>query len=720
MSNKKDKNNINFGTYVSGGRAVGKRTGTVKGGLSSAFLGKTSERSKMNSIGGISDRIKSGVVQSGKERGYSSEKDKGFGFSSKSNRGYNVTRYMGERGGTFGEKGYAKIGNEYYLKSNPYSGKGTERNERPKLLKENEYGISEEKRQKINKGRIDRYIKNINPYSAPPKRIRDARAKESVEKLMNGLQKRKRGLLKNQNEGEVLSYKKGIEQVMNNYKPYGADQRNVKKQNESLYSVYPAYGSRVTKEDISPYGAKLNEFAKKKNAKMKAIEEEKNKSQNQSKKSAVQEVMSKYYKPYGTEQQSALNKENNVLFKDYPSYGSKVTSQDIQNINSDMNSLVKRVNENAKIKEKIEKEKQKEREERSEKLTNVNDFVQSIYGKDGTDNYGYSVNSVVGQPTKQNFTKENIGKSVPEYESFETKEKKAKEMEKECNADPNKEKYIKKGESTASNNTLAGPKHDTNPLKAHIDNSWYLKRGIEQDTRYKKGFDYITQEEKDTANYILGKYGAKAQAEYLSNILNRMEERKRDEKYSNMKNLGPLQIMYYGLTNGIENNARDIVQGMSLAGGNENVIRKSGKSMAIEKKKKELTGMDKRLFDGTEWVGNNIISSLGYAVNPAVGGLFDLTGEYGSGYGKSMEGEYSKNEKNDIEAGKQNAKNKMLVKGLTNVLTKGAGSAFDTVMPNDIKHLNIIKEIFSNKLNENVKDNIAPKYKDKDKDRDKK
>ncbi len=77
----------------------------------------------------------------------------------------------------------------------------------------------------------------------------------------------------------------------------------------------------------------------------------------------------------------------------------------------------------------------------------------------------YSNNSIPGQPNKQGFMDPYIGINIPEYESFEDKENEAKEIEKECSEDPNRDMYIKKGESIESNNTNAGYKYDRNHMK---------------------------------------------------------------------------------------------------------------------------------------------------------------------------------------------------------------------------------------------------------------
>ena len=266
MSNKKDKYKINYSTYISGGRAMGNSGSAIGGELKSAFSrvkstsNKENTSSKKSSSGGVSGLIKSSVGSTVT----SNKSSNSYDSSSKSNNNldYNVKKYMGQRGGTFGDKSYTKIGDDFYLKANPYSGIDMKKNNKPTLLKENQYNISKENREKINKGKIESYIKGINPYSAPPKNIRDAKAKESVESLMNSIQKKKNTVFKNQSEyNERGITDQGISQVTSNIKPYGINQRSaVNTKNNSLYQAYLGYGSRVTNADIQRINADSQSF----------------------------------------------------------------------------------------------------------------------------------------------------------------------------------------------------------------------------------------------------------------------------------------------------------------------------------------------------------------------------------------------------------------------------------------------------------------------------
>ncbi|MCO8193014.1 hypothetical protein [Anaerofustis sp. NSJ-163] len=869
MSNKKDKYKINYSTYVSGGRAVGKSgsykkestgiNGAISGMLSSmSGVGKNISKSS-SSKNSSSTGIKGAISSAGSSISRFANGD-GSRNSSEGNINldYNVKKYMGQRGGTFGDKSYTKIGDDFYLKANPYSGIDMKKNNKPKLLKENQYNVSEENREKINKGKIESYIKGINPYSAPPKNIRDAKAKESVESLMNSIQKRKNNVFKNQSEDNERGITdQGISQVTSNIKPYGMDQRSaVNTKNNSLYQAYPGYGSRGTsvgyfrknvehkEKNMDNYVYEHNsipgqptskDFTKKylkvepttknttkvqKTANVGDFRQNVDSKSNKEKAYGYEHISipgqptskdftKKYLKVEPTTKNttkvqktvnvgdfrqnvdSKSNKEKAYGYE-HNSIPGQPTSKDFtkkylkveptkknttkvqktayvgefrQNVDSKSNKEKAYGYEHISIPgqptsrnftQEHLKAKSKSKNTKLQNPVNTSDIMNYYYvpnGKFNKDEFNqqmtdyksyltekenlkkqnktkeaeelekqneanvndllYSNNSVPGQPTSGNFTQEHLGKAVPEYKDIETKENEAKEMEKECSEDPNRDMFIKKGESIESNNTNAGFMYDTNPMKAYEDDSWYLNRGIEKDTRYKKNYDYMTQEEKDTANYILGKYGAKAQAKYLENIAYRMELRERDEKYNNMKNLGPLQLMYYGFTNGMGEKWHDIVQGMSLAGGNENIIPDSGRSMAIEKKRSELTGVDKYLFDGPEWVGNNIITALASIFSPVVGIPLDATADYGSTYKKSMNGEYNIDEKGNTEIGEKNANNKMLISLLTNLLTLGTGSILDDIDPSNANSYEILKELFSDILNNNIKNNLAPKYRDK-------
>ncbi|WP_138269403.1 hypothetical protein [Anaerofustis stercorihominis] len=351
MSNKKDKYKINYSTYVSGGRAVGK-SGSYK-------KGSTGIKGAISSAGSSISRFANGD---------------GSRNSSESNINldYNVKKYMGQRGGTFGDKSYTKIGDDFYLKANPYSGIDMKKNNKPTLLKENQYNVSEENREKINKGKIESYIKGINPYSAPPKNIRDAKAKESVESLMNSIQKKKNTVFKNQSEDNERGITdQGISQVTSNIKPYGMDQRSaVNTKNNSLYQAYPSYGSRVTSSDIQRINDNSNNFVKQRNEKELLRQQIQNEKKANAKpienvSDVSKYVMDNYYRQYGVDQRSGMNSKNDVLFSDYPTYGSRVTNEDIQRINDNANNFVKQRDEKAVLRKQMQANKEK-----MSKLTN--------------------------------------------------------------------------------------------------------------------------------------------------------------------------------------------------------------------------------------------------------------------------------------------------------------------------------------------------------------
>ena len=154
MSNKKDKYKINYSTYVSGGRAVGKSGSYKKGstGINGAISGMLSSMSGVgkniskssSSKNSSSTGIKGAISSAGSSISRFANGD-GSRNSSESNINldYNVKKYMGQRGGTFGDKSYTKIGDDFYLKANPYSGIDMKKNNKTKLLKENQYNVSE-------------------------------------------------------------------------------------------------------------------------------------------------------------------------------------------------------------------------------------------------------------------------------------------------------------------------------------------------------------------------------------------------------------------------------------------------------------------------------------------------------------------------------------------------------------------------------------------------
>ena len=109
---------------------MGRSSSAVKGGLRSAFSSVNSSTKKntssKKSSSSSSSRSTNSYSNNRSSRSYtvSSSNRSSYSTSSRnnSNLGYNLKKYMGQRGGTFGDKSYTKIGDDYYLKANPYSG----------------------------------------------------------------------------------------------------------------------------------------------------------------------------------------------------------------------------------------------------------------------------------------------------------------------------------------------------------------------------------------------------------------------------------------------------------------------------------------------------------------------------------------------------------------------------------------------------------------------
>ncbi len=638
MSNKRNQFKLNFNTYLSGGRAMGRSSSAVKGGLRSAFSSVNSSTKKntssKKSSSSSSSRSTNSYSNNRSSRSYtvSSSNRSSYSTSSRnnSNLGYNLKKYMGQRGGTFGDKSYTKIGDDYYLKANPYSGVDMNKNNKPKLLKENQYNISEESREKINKGRINNYIKGINPYSAPPKNIRDAKAKESVESLMNNIQKRKNEQVKKQNE----EYHRGTSQAMSNYRPYGVDQRNTGKTQNNLLSSYPSYGSRVTKENLADYSTALNQFAINRNAKISnRIAEEKSKqASNATYKRGTSQAMSNF-RPYGVDQTNTGKTQNNLL-SSYPSYGSRVTKEDLAEFNTALNNYA--VNRNAKIAKRLAEEKSRKEEEKKKK-NNVGYFKKNVDHKENNmDNYGYQHISVPGQPTTKNFTKEHLGDAVPEYKTQDDINNELKTVENEYSNDSKKDidKYINKADSIAVNDTNAGSYYDTNPYASFQKNSKYNKTGNEED---KTGYDYMTKNEISTAKYILGKYGAKAQAEYLKNLKGRLVEREATDYIKReLSGASPAKLRWESYKAGVAGKFRDIFQTGSVMGGNNNLLQPSVFETAINRKYEKSSDETKKLMKRWHTAGDSTVSIGANVINPVLGNAIDIASDYGDSYTSSL------------------------------------------------------------------------------------
>ena len=801
MSNKKDKYKINYSTYVSGGRAMGNSGSAIRGGLSSAFSrvkatsNKENTSSNKSSSGGVSGLIKSSVGSTVT----SNKSSNSYDSSSKSNNNldYNVKKYMGQRGGTFGDKSYTKIGDDFYLKANPYSGIDMKKNNKPTLLKENQYNISEENREKINKGKIESYIKGINPYSAPPKNIRDAKAKESVESLMNSIQKKKNTIFKNQSEDNERGITdQGISQVTSNIKPYGMDQRSaVNTKNNSLYQAYPGYGSRVTSvgyfrknvehkeknmdnyvyEHNSIPGQPTSKDFTKKYLKVEPTTKNTTKVQKTANVGDFRQNVdskSNKEKAYGYEHNSIPGQPTS---KDFTKKYLKVkpTSKNTtkvqktanvgdfrQNVDSKSNKEKAYGYEHISIpgqptsrnftKEHL-KVKSKSKNTKLQNPVNTSDIMNYYYvpnGKFNKDEFNqqmndyksylssdignfrqnmdtqedkrkeindllYKNNSIPGQPNKQRFIDPYIGTKIPEYESFEDKENEAKEMEKECSEDPNREMYIKKGESIESNNTNAGFIYDTNPMKAYEEDHENLKKMIEGHThmKYKKGYDYYSKEEKDTSNYILGKYGPKAQAEYLENIAYRQEQKKGQEISNSLKDADLLSKNIFAFLNGFVEKPTNAIQGIVATGENKNVFLPQGINIGMnEYIDNYANGFDKALMKGSEFLGQTAAGQLASAVHPAFGFAFNAAADYGEEYKNSLMGVSPNGGKDDVKIAQENALGNMTSGIASNLLLGGAKMPFELLKDN----LKIMYPVIDNTvfpyLEYLIKENLAPKY----------
>lgn len=327
----------------------------------------------------------------------------------------------------------------------------------------------------------------------------------------------------------------------------------------------------------------------------------------------------------------------------------------------------------------------------------------------------YSNNSIPGQPNKQKFMDPYIGINIPEYESFEDKENEAKEMEKECSEDPNRDMYIKKGESIESNNTNAGYKYDTNPMKAYEEDFKYYKKTFLipslDGEETKLSFDFITQKEKDTANYILGKYGAKAQAEYLENLAYRLRLREGEHYAESLKNKNLFEKGKESLLNGFSEKVSNAIQGVVSTGENKNVFLPSAQSIGIDYYKDEYAnGLDKVVINSADWLGQTAASAAATTVNPAFGFAFNSAADYGDEYKNSLMGVSPNGGKDDIQKAEGNASGNMVAGMIPNLLFSGIKVPFE-IPENYLKIYPAIDNVVFPMFEQYTKDKLAPQYK---------
>lgn len=94
-----------------------------------------------------------------------------------------ITESAGRRGSSYGRGGVRKIGEKYYFKANPYSGKGIKKWEPPKFAESGLMKLSQEGRENLLRANREEYLSRINPYSTPSEYIKTAEAKEKADKL---------------------------------------------------------------------------------------------------------------------------------------------------------------------------------------------------------------------------------------------------------------------------------------------------------------------------------------------------------------------------------------------------------------------------------------------------------------------------------------------------------------------------------------------------------
>ena len=294
------------------------------------------------------------------------------------------------------------------------------------------------------------------------------------------------------------------------------------------------------------------------------------------------------------------------------------------------------VNRNAKIAKRLAEEKSRKEEEKKKK-NNVGYFKKNVDHKENNmDNYGYQHISVPGQPTTKNFTKEHLGKAVPEYKTQDDINNELKTVENEYSNDSKKDidKYINKADSIAVNDTNAGSYYDTNPYASFQKNSKYNKTGNEED---KTGYDYMTKNEISTAKYILGKYGAKAQAEYLKNLKGRLVEREATDYIKReLSGASPAKLRWESYKAGVAGKFRDIFQTGSVMGGNNNLLEPSVFETAINRKYENSSEETQKLMKRWKNAGDATVSIGANAVNPVLGNAIDITSDYGDSYTNSL------------------------------------------------------------------------------------
>ncbi|WP_290776296.1 hypothetical protein, partial [Anaerofustis sp.] len=238
-----------------------------------------------------------------------------------------------------------------------------------------------------------------------------------------------------------------------------------------------------------------------------------------------------------------------------------------------------------------------------------------------------------GKFNKEN-TYGNMEKARKEYVSFETKEKNLSNQEQEINKDKNKDYYIEKADKVSSDNNMAGLYFDKNPLKSFEEDSKYNKTKNEED---KKNYDYMTKEEKENAKYLLGKYGAEAQAEYLRDLVPRLNQRAGIAYMEReLEDASPGRLKWESFKAGVGEKVKNTFQAGSVMGGNDEVFTPSAFEIAMDYLEENSDPETQKLIEDWKDRGDMTVSFAADLISPYLGIGLDSASEYGKSYTENL------------------------------------------------------------------------------------
>ena len=147
----------------------------------------------------------------------------------------------------------------------------------------------------------------------------------------------------------------------------------------------------------------------------------------------------------------------------------------------------------------------------------------------------------------------------------------------------------------------------------------------------------MTKNEISTAKYILGKYGAKAQAEYLKNLKGRLVEREATDYIKReLSGASPAKLRWESYKAGVAGKFRDIFQTGSVMGGNNNLLQPSVFETAINRKYQKSSDETKKLMKRWHTAGDSTVSIGANVINPVLGNAIDIASDYGDSYTSSL------------------------------------------------------------------------------------